>query len=183
MSVAIVYYSESGTTHQVAQCIGEGVGNVSGGCQLLRITDKHLTNCRFEDDGYLSIIDQSDAVIFGSPTYMGGPAAQFKAFADASSDRWEEQQWNGKVAAGFTVGSNPGGDQLSCLQYFSILAAQHGMIWITLNMQDHAANQGNDLGAQLGFAGAVAGDKISAADCVAANRLGLRVASVCEKLS
>jgi len=35
---------------------------------------------------------------FGSPTYMGGPAAQFKAFADATGDRWAARTWANKVA-------------------------------------------------------------------------------------
>ncbi|XUJ34422.1 flavodoxin family protein [Bradyrhizobium japonicum] len=57
---------------------------------------------------------------------MGGPAAQFKAFADASSYRWSQQRWADKIAAGFTTGACAGGDQLHTLTYFTILAAQHG---------------------------------------------------------
>ena len=30
----------------------------------------------------------ADAIIFGSPTYMGGASWQFKKFADASSKVW-----------------------------------------------------------------------------------------------
>src|SRR4029077_994413 len=33
-------------------------------------------------------ITEADAIIFGTPTYMGGPSAQFKVFSDASSDVW-----------------------------------------------------------------------------------------------
>ena len=73
-------------------------------------------------------------MIFGCPTYMGGPSAQFKAFADASSDRWERQRWESKLCAGFTVGSNPSGDQLATLQYMTILAAQHGMLWAGIDI-------------------------------------------------
>ena len=32
-----------------------------------------------------------------------------------------------KVAAGFTIGSNLSGDQLSSIQYLQIFANQHGM--------------------------------------------------------
>jgi len=189
MLIAIVYFSESGTTHQVAKSICEGVNASRSNsdntvvCELLRIKAVHIASCRFECDEYLSIIDRADAVIFGSPTYMGGPAAQFKAFADASSDRWEGQQWNNKVAAGFTTGSNAGGDQLCCLQYFSILAAQHGMFWVTLDMQDHSLNEGSNLGMQLGFAAVVPADTISEADRKTAQRLGQRVVDVCSKIS
>lgn len=71
--------------------------------------------------------------IFGSPTYMGGPAAQFKAFADASGERWYTRKWANKIAAGFTVSGGPSGDKLQTLQYFLTLALQHAMVWLGLN--------------------------------------------------
>jgi NAD(P)H dehydrogenase (quinone) len=44
---------------------------------------------------------------------MGGPAAQFKAFADATSERWFKRVRLNKLAAGFTVSGGPSGDKLS----------------------------------------------------------------------
>jgi len=189
-SIVIIYFSEADTTHQVAESICAGVAHVNElrscdfECHLLRITSEQIIGGRFSETGYLKLIDDADAVIFGSPTYMGGPAAQFKAFADESSSRWDEQRWDSKVAAGFTVGSNPGGDQLSTLQYLSVLAAQHGMLWVNLTMPlDHEGNTENKLGAQLGFAGTVPGDTISAADVKAAKQLGARVTQLCHRLA
>ncbi len=177
MSVAVIYFSESGNTHQVAGAISDGVLQQGVECQLLRVTGDQIVNGRFIAEDYFSEIDQCSAVVFGSPTYMGGPAAQFKAFCDASSDLWENQLWSGKLAAGFTVGSNPGGDQLATLQYFSILAAQHGMLWVNQELpDDKACNDKAGLYAQLGYAGVVAGSGISQADKVTAARLGSRVA-------
>ena len=40
----------------------------------------------------------ADAIIFGSPTYMGSVSWQFKKFADASSRAWFAQDWKDKVA-------------------------------------------------------------------------------------
>jgi NAD(P)H dehydrogenase (quinone) len=71
-------------------------------------------------------------VIFGSPTYMGGPAAQFKAFADATGERWFKAAWKDRLAAGFTVSGGPSGDKLSTLHYFFTLAMQHAMVWVGL---------------------------------------------------
>ncbi len=182
MTVAVVYFSEQGTTHQVAEAIADGVSQQSGQCQLLRVTDDQIVDGRFTSAHYIDTIDQCDAVIFGSPTYMGGPAAQFKAFCDASSDCWDNQSWSGKLAAGFTVGSNPSGDQLATLQYFSILAAQHGMLWVNLQMpSDHEQNSENKLNAQMGFAGVIPGDVISRSDRVGAASLGSRVAQLCKR--
>ena len=47
-------------------------------------------------------LDRADAIIFGSPTYMAGPSAAFKAFMDATSGRYAEQAWADKLAVGFT---------------------------------------------------------------------------------
>ncbi len=177
MTVAVIYFSEAGTTHQVAQAIAGGVEQQGALCRLLRVTDAHIVDSRFDKPDFFNTIDESSAVIFGSPTYMGGPASQFKAFCDASSDCWDSQRWSGKLAAGFTVGSNPGGDQLATLQYFSILAAQHGMLWVNLEMPvDHEQHSELKLQSQLGFAGVVPSDTISPVDKENAFRFGSRVA-------
>lgn len=108
---------------------------------------------------------------------MGGASAQFKAFADASSDRWENQRWEGKLCAGITVGSSPSGDQLATLQYFTILAAQHGMLWVGINIPGGYDPEGrNRLGAQLGLVSQSTGTHVSDIDLVTARYLGVRVA-------
>ena len=58
--------------------------------------------------------------------------AQFKAFADATGEKWYLGAWRDKLAAGFTVSGGPSGDKLSTLHYFFTLAMQLGMIWIGL---------------------------------------------------
>ena len=126
------------------------------------------------------LIDGCDAIIFRSPTYRGGPAAQFKAFADASSDRWEQQKWSGKLAAGFTCGSNPNGDQLATLQYFNILAAQHGMLWVNLDVIGSDDSGRNTLGTQLGVS-ALAREAGVPSDLPTAFYLGKRVARLTTK--
>jgi hypothetical protein len=101
----------------------------------------------------LSLVDAADGIAFGTPTYMGGPSAQFKASADATSDRWSEQRWSNKVAAGFTTGSCANGDQGNTLTYFAVLAAQHGMVWCGLDIPGGCDPLGrNRLGSQLGLA-------------------------------
>lgn len=116
---------------------------------------------------------------FGSPTFMGGPAAQFKAFADASSDRWTEQKWANKIAAGFTTGALAGGDQLHTLTYFTILAAQHGMLWCGLDIaggEDPADR--NRLGSQLGLATHPVNGTLPQSDLSSAEYLGRRLAEI-----
>jgi len=80
--------------------------------------------CQSANDPVFAQLDASDAIIFGTPTYMGGPSAQFKAFADACGGKWYAGAWRDKLAAGFTISSGPSGDKLSTLHYLFTLAMQ-----------------------------------------------------------
>ena len=118
---------------------------------------------------------------------MGGPAAQFKAFADATGMIWFQRGWKGKLAGGFTHSGSPSGDKLSTMQYFQILANQHGMLWIS-NDELPAGYTGrkddvNRLGVYAGAAGATpfnpgAPVHVEPADLVTAEVYGRHVAEV-----
>jgi multimeric flavodoxin WrbA len=123
-SIAIVYHSGYGHTEKVARLVAEGAASVSG------VTVK-VFNAE-EAIAQLDALDTFDTIIFGAPTYMGSASAGFKTFADATAKKWFTQAWKDKVAAGFTNSGGLSGDKLSTLQSFSILAAQHGMIWVGL---------------------------------------------------
>src|SRR5690242_12708164 len=131
--LAIVYFSISGTTEKLAHAVTRGADGMAD-VALCRITGDDIVSGHFQNERLFETIDRAHAVAFGSPTYMGGPAAQFKGFADASSYRRSQQRWADKIAAGFTTGACAGGDQLHTLTYFTILAAQHGMLWCGLDI-------------------------------------------------
>ena len=133
-TISVIYFSGTGHTAKMAEAVAKGADSVSDvKVNLIALDGKDIVEGRYKNESVLTTIDGSDAVIFGSPTYMGGPAAQFKAFADASAERWFKSVWKNKLAAGFTVSGGPSGDKLSTLQYFFTLAMQHGMVWIGLD--------------------------------------------------
>lgn len=144
-TVSIVYHSGSGHTAKMAEAVAKGAGSVNDvKANLLAIAGKDIVEGRFKNDALLAQLDASDAVIFGSPTYMGGPSGQFKCFADATGEHWYKSGWKDKVAAGFTVSSGPSGDKLSTLHYFFTLAMQQGMVWVglpELPMNDKGINR------------------------------------------
>jgi NAD(P)H dehydrogenase (quinone) len=124
--VAIVYYSGYGHTVKLAEAIQAGAASAA---------ETHATLYRIDADGNLpdaawEEIARADALIYGSPTYMGGPAWQFKKFADASSKPWFSQAWKNKVAAGFTNSASVNGDKYATIAYFWTLSQQHGQIWV-----------------------------------------------------
>jgi NAD(P)H dehydrogenase (quinone) len=124
--IAIVYFSGYGHTAKQAEAVHEGASRVAGvTVHMLRI-DEHgeLPAGGFE------IIAGAAAVIYGSPTYMGGPAWQFKKFADASSKPWFAGAWKDKLAAGFTNSASVNGDKFNTIVYFWTLAMQHSQLWI-----------------------------------------------------
>ena len=126
--IVIVYHSGYGHTKKVAEAVAEG----AGGALLVIDAEGNLP------DGGWEQLAAADAIVFGSPTYMGGPSWQFKKFADASSKQWFTLAWKDKLAAGFTNSATLNGDKFSSLMYYFTLSQQHGMLWVGMGM--HAPN-------------------------------------------
>lgn len=99
-TVAVVFHSADGTTRQLAKSISSGVVS-QGGVELLEleIVGSDIVEGRYQNQMALDSLDKVDAIIFGSPTYMGCVSAQFKAFADATGDKWGDKAWSDKIAA------------------------------------------------------------------------------------
>jgi multimeric flavodoxin WrbA len=179
--LAIVYFSISGMTEKLAHAVARGAA-ARMEVVLCRISGDDIVSGRFQNESVLETVDRAGAVAFGSPTYMAGPAAQFKAFADASSDRWTRQRWANKFAAGFTTGACAGGDQLHTLTYFSLLAAQHGMLWSGIDIPGGEDKDGrNRLGSQLGLATHLVDGALPQSDLRTAEYLGQRLASIASR--
>ena len=186
-TVSIIYFSGSGHTTKLAEAVQKGAASVAGvNVNLIAITGDEIAQGRYRNEAALAQLDASDAIIFGSPTYMGGPAAQFKAFADATGERWFKAAWRDKLAGGFTVSSSPSGDKFSTLQYFHTLAMQHGMIWIGLGEMPMQPNGVNRLGSFSGATAQAGFDSPelapNAEDKRTGELLGQRVATLAAKL-
>ncbi len=122
--VEIVYHSGYGHTAALAEAVAAGARRVEGvrvGIQSVEAVD-------------WDALDAADAIIFGSPTYMGSVSAPFKVFMDETSHRWFERKWRNKLAAGFTNSGSWSGDKLNTLVQMVVFAAQHGMIWVGLDV-------------------------------------------------
>ncbi|EJC6863153.1 flavodoxin family protein [Vibrio parahaemolyticus] len=189
--IAIIYFSKTDVTGQLARAIAAGVEQQSikqqGECEILshRIEGSEIIEGRFVNPNLMDELAEYDAIIFGSPTYMGGVAAQFKAFADASSESWYHQKWANKVAAGFTSGGALNGDQSCTLQYLQTFAYQHGMMWVGLDKISNSGEQNlNRYGVQGGIVAQGGEDgQLHASDVATAEYLGKRVAMLVDKLS
>jgi len=186
-TVSVVFHSGSGHTKAMAEAVAKGVRSVKDvKMQLLEIKNAQIVEGRFKDDALLEALDQSDGIIFGSPTYMGNVSGQFKCFADASGLRWMSQKWRGKVAGGFTVSGSPSGDKLHTLSYMALLAAQHCMIWVGSDVSPRDSEGRNRLGSYLGVMGQAGQEPPdvapNGADKATGERLGERIAEFALKL-
>ena len=152
-SIAIIYYSGYGHTKKQAEAVEQGVKSVAEVKVEMLAIDKDGNVPEF----VWPVLEKADAIIFGSPTYMGGPAWQFKKFADASSKPWFSLAWKDKVAAGFTNSASINGDKFSTLSYFQTLAMQHAMIWIGTGLMPANKKEStrNDVNWLAGFSGAL----------------------------
>lgn len=122
VNVSVVYHSGYGHTAKVAEAISKGVKSAGANVSLIEITSMN-------DEKWLTL-DNSQAIIFGAPTYMGSVSGSFKMFMDATSKQWMEKKWKDKIAAGFTNSGSYSGDKLASIQQIFHLAMQHSMIWV-----------------------------------------------------
>jgi multimeric flavodoxin WrbA len=140
--VIVIYHSGYGHTQAIAQAVSQGAK-----ADLVSIDAQG----NVDDKGW-SALHAAQAIVFGSPTYMGMVSWQFKKFAEATSKQWMDRSWVNKVAGGFTVSAGLSGDKLSSLQYMVTLAMQLGMVWVgQISIDEHKYLDGkNRLGAYTG---------------------------------
>jgi len=180
--IVVVYHSGYGHTARVAQHVAEGAG-----AALLSIdAEGNLP------EGGWETLDAADAIIFGTPTYMGGPSWQFKKFADASSKAWFTRAWQDKIFGGFTNSASFSGDKSVTLAYLQTLASQQGGLWVSLGLMPSNAkaatrldinNLGGSVGLMVQSPSDSSVDEIPQGDLDTAKQYGARVAHIAARFN
>lgn len=178
----IVYHSGYGHTQRIAEAVAEG----ARGTLVAIDAEGNVPEAGWD------ALALADAIIFGSPTYMGGPSWQFKKFADASSKPWFADVWKDKVFGGFTNSASINGDKLNTLQYFVLLVGQHGGLWVSLavkpaNVKASKRDDPNRMGSYIGPMAQcdadAAPEEMSAGDLETSRLYGARVAGFAARLT
>lgn len=179
--MVIVFYSGYGHTHRIAEMAAKQVQ-----ADLIEIdADGNITEAQWEQ------LNAAKAIVFGSPTYMGGAPWQFKKFADASSKIWAERGWQDKIFGGFTNSASMNGDKQMTLSWLQTLACQHGGIWVSLgilpsNIKTTERNDinymGSSVGAMIQTPSDAGVDEIPAGDIETVKAYVQRVAQIAEKM-
>lgn len=178
-SVAVIYHSGYGHTEKQAQAVASGANIEGVSVKLINANDV---------DAHWDELNAANAIIFGSPVYMGSVTADFKKFMEATSKLWYTRAWQNKFAAGFVNSASLNGDKQTAMFQLVTFAAQHGMLWIPLNLlpANSSQSQRNDLNRMGGTLGAYAqADSDLSAEVVppqgdldTAKYLGKRVAEI-----
>ena len=179
--IVVVYHSGYGHTAKVAQSVADGAA-----AELVAVdAEGNIPEAAWET------LAQADAIVFGTPTYMGNTSWQFKKFADASSKAWFSRAWQDKIFGGFTTSASDNGDKQVTLIALQTLASQHGGIWVSLglppsNTKASTRNDINSLGGSVGLLtqapADASADEMPQGDLDTAKRYGQRIAEITAKL-
>jgi len=153
--ISIVFSSETNHTRRMAEAILEGCSTQKGViAELYEITEDDFRGSRWNNDSLLAALDRSDAIIIGSPTFMGTVSTKIKAFMEATVSRYISGAWDEKLASGFTISGGAAGDKFNTLSTIATFAMQHNMIWVGLGCNKFNKKEGiNEAGHYYGATG------------------------------
>ncbi len=137
LPILVLYYSQHGSTLNLARQIARGIDSVPGCEAVLRTVPKVSAVCEavaadIPDSGapYCTAQDLQNCagLALGSPTRFGNMAAAVKYFLDGTVAQWLSGQLIGKPAAVFTSTSSQHGGQESTLLSMMLPLLHHGMV-------------------------------------------------------
>lgn len=193
--ILVLYYSQNGSTKELAYQIAQGIEDSDTGL-VARIrtvpkvsSNTEATESAIPDDGdlYATMDDLKHCVglALGSATHFGNMAASMKYFWDNTVTLWLAGDLQNKPACVFTsTGSMHGGQETTLTSMMTPLL-HHGMVILGIPYSESALNHTNQGGTPYG-ASHVSGashDKIMSADEKAlAKAQGKRLAKVAKAL-
>lgn len=191
--VLILYYSQSGSTAEMARIIARGVEEIDGIQARLRTVPAVSTVCETSEPSVpdsgapyaqLSDLEECSGLILGSPTHFGNMAAALKHFIDGSGSLWMSGALIDKPAAVFTSTASLHGGQESTLLSMMLPLMHHGMILMGLPYSEASLHKTSTGGTPYGASRLNSNDNAPLDEdeknlCLA---LGRRVAETTRKL-
>jgi NAD(P)H dehydrogenase (quinone) len=127
--LAVIYYSATGHGTAMAQRVASAAEAAGAEVRVRHVAETHDPGSFAHNPAwsanYAATKDQpaatgddivwADAVIFGSPTRFGSPAAPFRMFIDSLGGLWSQGKLADKVYAGFTSSQTAHGGQETTL--------------------------------------------------------------------
>ncbi|MEU6073600.1 NAD(P)H:quinone oxidoreductase [Micromonospora sp. NPDC047074] len=141
--VAVIYYSATGITYQMAQAACEAAGEAGADVRLRKVHELapdeairsnsgwHAHHMETQDvpEAQLDDLSWADVVIFGTPTRYGVMAAQLKQFMDTTGPLWSQGALANKVYAAFcSTATSHGGQEATLLSMFNVFYHWGGVV-------------------------------------------------------
>lgn len=143
--VAVIYYSQTGTTYQLAKAVEEGAKNAGAETRLLKVKETAPDEVIERNEGWKNHreetkdikaatnddLEWADAVIFGTPTRYGLPSAQLKNFIDQTGGLWAKGALVNKIGSSFTSTATRHGGQEQTILTLNTPFYHWGMIIVS----------------------------------------------------
>ncbi|GGS06015.1 trp repressor-binding protein WrbA [Micromonospora fulviviridis] len=143
VKAAVIYYSATGITYQMAQAACEAAGEAGAEVRLRKVRELAPDEAIRSNSGWQAHrletqdvmeaqpddLSWADVVIMGSPTRYGMIAAQLKQFIDTTGPLWAQGALANKVYSGFTsTATSHGGQEATLLSLYTIFYHWGGIV-------------------------------------------------------
>ncbi|MEH0827702.1 MULTISPECIES: NAD(P)H:quinone oxidoreductase [unclassified Micromonospora] len=143
VKVAVIYYSATGITYQMAQAACEAAGEAGAEVRLRKVRElapaeairsnsgwqAHHLETQDVPEAQIDDLAWADVIVFGSPTRYGMIAAQLKQFIDTTGPLWAQGALADKVYSAFTsTATSHGGQESTLLSLFTVFYHWGGLV-------------------------------------------------------
>lgn len=125
VKVAVIYYSSTGTNHNMANAAGDAAKEAGAEVRVLKVPElapeeaiasnagwkAHYEAARDVPTATAADIEWADALIFSVPTRFGNVPSQMKQFIDTMGGLWAQGKTVNKVVSAMASAQNPHGGQ------------------------------------------------------------------------
>lgn len=195
LKILVLYYSQNGSTLNLARQIARGIDSISGCEAVLRTVPKVSAVCEAVEADipskgapYATAEDLKSCagLALGSPTRFGNMAASMKYFLDGTIPEWLSGELIGKPATVFTSTASMHGGQESTLLTMMLPLLHHGMVISGIPFSESALSHTQTGGTPYGashLAGSNGNNQLSPDEQQAAFAQGKRLAELAVKLA
>jgi NAD(P)H dehydrogenase (quinone) len=143
VKVAVIYYSATGITYQMAQSACEAAGEAGAEVRLRKVRElapdeairsnagwqAHRLETQDVMEAQPDDLSWADVVLMGAPTRYGMIAAQLKQFIDTTGPLWAQGALANKVYSGFTsTATVHGGQESTLLSLYTVFYHWGGIV-------------------------------------------------------
>ncbi|WP_321530351.1 NAD(P)H:quinone oxidoreductase [uncultured Desulfuromonas sp.] len=200
--IKIIFYSTYGHVYEMAKAVAEGAASVDGTEVAIYRVAELMDEATLERIGAgeaqaaladipiatPDVLEDSDAIIFGTPTRFGNMAAQMRNFLDQTGGLWAKGGLVGKVGSVFASTGTQHGGQETTITSFHTTLFHHGMVVVGVPYTEPALTNMDEItgGTPYGattLAGSDGSRQLSENERTIARFQGKHVAEIAKKLA